>query len=263
MLYPVVTMPNLALAGGLALGIGGLLRAEVVELSTVADTTLMEIAPDHNLGGATFFNAGTAGTGSRNRALLLFDLNGFIPSGSHITEVSLRLDVVQQPVSGANSSTFGLRRVLQSWGEGVQVPGESPGRGAPAGPGEATWNHRFVSSQTWSLPGGQAGLDFASTASALAPVVVVGDQMVFQSTPALVADVQAWVNQPAANCGWMLLTEAEALSKTARGFAAREGGFGPTLTVQFTPIPEPSVVTLAGLSLVLAAIIKKRCQPKT
>jgi hypothetical protein len=53
-----------------------LVRADTVSLQASADTSLMEVAPDNNLGGAAFFNAGTAGNGSRNRALMQFDLGG-------------------------------------------------------------------------------------------------------------------------------------------------------------------------------------------
>jgi hypothetical protein len=44
------------------------LRAETIALNPVADTTLIEIASEANLGGAGFFNAGTAGNGFRNRS---------------------------------------------------------------------------------------------------------------------------------------------------------------------------------------------------
>src|SRR5213075_1038028 len=55
--------------------------AETVSLQPIADTTLFQVAPGNNLGGAGFFNAGTAGNGNRNRALLRFDFSGSIPTG--------------------------------------------------------------------------------------------------------------------------------------------------------------------------------------
>jgi hypothetical protein len=47
-------------------------RAEVVVLTPVADTTLVEAAPTNNLGGMPFVNAGTTQTFTRNRGLFRF-----------------------------------------------------------------------------------------------------------------------------------------------------------------------------------------------
>ena len=234
--------------------------AETISLQPVADTTLFQIAPNNNLGGAGFFNAGTAGNGNRNRALLRFDISGSIPAGSIITSASVSMDVVRQPSSGMEISFFDLMRVLQPWGEGTRVPAEpaSPGLGAPAGPGEATWNSRFAPGVPWSVPGGQAGVDFAASASGAALVQGIGDGVVFESTSEMVADIRAWLNQPTQNFGWMLMTESESTHKTARSFASRESGFGPTLTIDFTPVPEPSTIALVGISLLLAFLRRGR-----
>ena len=234
--------------------------AETISLQPMADTTLIEIAPDNNLGGADFFNAGTAGSGGgRNRALLFFDLDA-IPPGSIITGAELTLDIVRQPSSGQENSLFSLRRVLQSWGEGAQVPADSgrPGQGAPATAGEGTWNHRFAPFSAWSQPGGQAGADFSTALSSTAFVTGLGEQVIFSSTPQMVADIQAWLDQSDSNFGWMLKTESEQLAKTARSFASRESGFGPTLTVEFTAVPEPSVLVLVGVSLLCFVALRRR-----
>ena len=247
------------LAGVLVFFQPALAQADSISIRPVADTTLIEVAPDNNLGGGTFFNAGTTAIGTRNRALLLFDLGTTIPAGSIITSAELVMDVVGQPRSGQQNSTFSLRRVLQSWGEGVQVSGDDgPGRGSPAVPGEATWNDRFNSTTAWSQPGGQSGVDFSGTLSSSAFVGGVGAEVVFVSSPALITDVQFWVNNPTANFGWMLKTESEGIAKTARSFAARETGFGPVLKVEFTPVPEPGTILLA--SLFLAGLGAMRCR---
>jgi hypothetical protein len=236
-------------------------HGETISLQPVADTTLFEIAPDNNMGGTDFFNAGTSGNGSRNRALVQFDLTG-IPAGAVINSATLSMDIVHQPSTGMQISFFDLHRVLQSWGEGVQQPADpgSRGLGAPAGPGEATWNSRFAPNTTWLAPGGQEGTDFSATISATALVQGVGDPVLFESSPELIADIRAWIDQPAQNFGWMLVTEAEATQKTARGFASRESGFGPTLLVEFTPVPEPSSIALVGVSLLLFARIFPRAR---
>ena len=205
--------------------------------------------------------AGTTGSGDRNRALMLFDLSGVIPPGSVITSAELVMDIVRQPSSGQENSIFSLRPVLQPWGEGVQVPADidRPGVGAPAAPGEATWISRFSPGSGWAQPGGQAGVDFSTEISSTAFVSSLGEQVLFGSTPSLVANLQLWVDHPTSNFGWMLATESEDLGKTARGFASRESGFGPTLTVQFTAVPEPGTISMVCLCLLgLAAAARFR-----
>ena len=254
-----VFVSPLGLAAAVSIVIGSA-HADVVSLQTVADTTLFEVAPSNNLGGALFFNAGTAGNGNRNRALFLFDLGSVLPSGAVITDVALTLDIVRQPSTGGNVSLFDLRRVLQPWGEGSQVPEseDSPGLGSPAVADEATWNARFAPGQSWSLPGGQAGIDYSSNVTASALVQTVGESVLFESNPELIADVQHWFDQPNENFGWMFMTQDEAIERTARSFASRESGFGPTLTISFTVVPEPSTLSLIGVSLFCITAICRR-----
>jgi hypothetical protein len=234
--------------------------ADTIVLQPSADTTLIDVAPDNNLGAAEFFNAGTTGTGHKNRALLFYDLSSALPPGAIITSVQLSLSIVRQPNSGLQHSLFSLRRMFQPWGEGAQTYGEGgPGLGSPAVTGEATWNHRFVGGAAWSQPGGVEGTAYSSVLSSTELVGTIGDDVLFESTPELVADIQAWLNGTAPNYGWMLMTESEAIDKTARSFASRESGFGPELTVNFVTVPEPSVLSLAGLFLAgLAFLARKR-----
>ena len=233
-------------------------RAETISLLPVADTTLFEVAPNNNLGGADFFNAGTAGNGNRNRALLRFDFSESLPPGAVITRAELTLEIVRQPRDGAANSFFGLRRTLQAWGEGAQVPAEanSPGLGAPAGTGEATWNAPFAGGSLWLVAGGH----FSDSTSGLAPGGNLGGQLFFESTSALVADLQRWVDHPEENFGWTLASEDEETGKTARSFASRESGFGPLLTLQYAVVPEPAALSLVGLFLLLCAAIKTRAR---
>jgi len=223
-------------------------KADVLTLQPVADTTLFQVAPDNNLGGATFFNAGTAGNGNRNRGIVLYDVTG-IPVGSVITEVAVSFEVVRQPATDMESSLFSLRRVFQPWAEGAQVPENeaSPGLGAPAGPDEATWNSRGIGGQAWSQPGGEAGVDYSDTPSALTSSAGQGEIVTFETSSELIGDINSWLNQPAANFGWMLVTESEDVGKTARSFASRESGFGPTLTIFYTPVPEPGTIAILAM----------------
>lgn len=227
--------------------------AETAFLQPGADTTLIEAAPTFNLGGADFFNAGSTGSGNRNRALVWFDVAGQIPAGAIIESVTLTLDVVRQPNSDPQSSVFGLHRMKVSWGEGAQVPVEegSPGLGGPAAEGEATWVDRFVGGAAWSTPGGAAGVDFEEAASGAALVFGLGEPVTFEGTDAMVADVQRWLSQPDQNFGWMFMTESEEVHKSARSFASRENGNtgGPLLSIQYAVVPEPGALAIAGLGI--------------
>lgn len=67
---------------------------------------------------------------------------------------------------------------------------------------------------------------------------------VWQS-PEMIADVQAWLDNPAANFGW-LLRGNESAASTAKRFATREElepTFRPLLHVEY--VPEPATVMLA------------------
>ena len=242
---------GVALAGMMALVlISPRAFAESITLEPSADTTLFEVEPDKALGGADFFNAGTAANSSRNRALLYFDLTGLIPSGAQITSVLLSMDVVRQPNADPVSSLFSLRRVLSSWGEGstYQEDPLNPGKGGPAQIGDATWNYRSYNDTAWSSPGGSVGVDFSTEISSTTIVYGLGDLVMFENTPRLVSDVEHWVEHPELNFGWMLKTETEAQRRTARSFASRESGFGPTLSIDFVVVPEPATWWFAGLA---------------
>jgi hypothetical protein len=219
-------------------------------LHPIADTTLIEIAKDSNLGAAGFFNAGFTGVSTRNRGLIQFALSEAIPAGSIITGATLTFDIIRQPSVDMDQDLFTLHRMLVSWGEGDKThdPEGNPGFGSPATTGDATWNDRFFGVTPWATPGGQAGIDFALTPTAIIPVYGIGDPVLIESDLALVADVQFWLNNPDQNFGWMFKAESEAIRKSARSFASREdANGGPTLVIEFTPVPEPSVWAISIL----------------
>ena len=52
----------------------------------------------------------------------------------------------------------------------------------------------------------------------------------------MVADVQAWLDNPASNFGWLMLGDETAIA-TAKRFDTRESASPPMLTIEFTPAP--------------------------
>ncbi len=222
---------------GLALPARPAMAADQV-FSPVADTSLLEINPDNNLGGFMGMNAGTTQNYTRTRALLRFDLSS-LPTNSVILATALQVEVTREPDEPPNNTTFGLHRMLRPWGEGNKSPTTQPGRGLPATPGEATWNCAFHPTNTWTVPGGAADVDFSSVESSSQFIYGVGDSPYrFETTPELVADVTAWVKQPASNFGWMLLCDDEPANFTARRFGTREDpSYAPFLEITFLAPP--------------------------
>jgi hypothetical protein len=192
--------------------------ADTVTLRPVADTGISTQSPTSNAGTGPDMVIGTQGPTvgmARNRGLIKFDLTGQIPAGSEIKSVTLTLTVAKVPSGGANSS-FELRRVFREWKES-----------------EATWNNR-IGGGTWSSPGAAAPVDFSTTTSATTLVSGLGSST-FGSASNLIADVQTWVDNPATNFGWIVLTQSEPVAKTARRITAHEGGpNGPALVIEYT-----------------------------
>jgi hypothetical protein len=183
----------------------------------------------------------------RRRALIAFDPTSAIPGGSTIVSVELTM-TVSRTISGG--FTLSLHRVAQNWGEGASSAGGTGGQGVPSQTNDATWLHRFYPDQFWNNLGG----DFDATASGSRLVQGVGTYT-WPSTPELVADVQAWLDQPASNFGW-LLRGNETFTQTAKRFDSREGENPPLLTVSYLPpqIPTISPIGLLVLGGALAAL---------
>ena len=222
---------------------------DTITLNPSADTSLHEYFPDHNLGAQAWMTAGTTQNGPRTRGLMMFDIAGAIPAGSVIHSVSLTFEVTGQPVDGDAPSNFGLHRMLVGWNEG-EGSGNPPLLGRAALPGESTWNERLTGLAAWGAPGGLAGVDFVSQFSS--DTFIYGTAFspyLFDSTPGLAADVQLWLDQPEQNHGWMLKTQSEKEIFSARRFASLEDPFrAPSLVIEFTPVPEPSLLPLAALA---------------
>jgi hypothetical protein len=213
--------------------------AETAMIPATRDSTLIESATGalgNGSGTALFVGRTSQQLGGRRRALLHFDVAGAIPVGMLVTRAELSL--VLTP-SNPGLSVLSLYRVLADWGEGASASGG--GGGAPAAPGDATWIHTFHPDEPWERQGG----DFVPGASAGAAVGSAGPYF-WGPTPALVADVQAWLDAPAGNYGWILIGD-EGSSSTAKRFHSRESvepDVQPVLIVEYAPPCE--AVSLRG-----------------
>ena len=221
-------------------------------LTAVRDNTLFEdsaaaTARSNGAGSRIFAGRTAQGTNSIRRALIAFDLAAAaVPSGATITSAELRL---QMNMTNAGGNSVAIHRVSAAWGEGGSMAGGGQGGGAPAQTGDATWFHTFFPSAFWAMPGG----DFNPTPSASQ---IVGDPGLYTwgSTAQMVADVQAWVDNPTSNFGWILVGN-EFTQPTAKSFDSRESGSGPELVVTFNaPVPAAGFWTLFVLALVLALV---------
>ena len=229
-----------------------LLRADSVTNPPVADTSLIEVAPDNNNGGQAWVLAGRTQNGPHDRGLYRFAFTN-LPSHAIIQSVVLQLEVTRQPGDmSAVNSTFSLHRVFRPWGEGTNNATSNPGQGTPATPGGATWLHRFFPDVPWAAPGGEAGTDYSIAESAFQLIESPDlSPYRFESTPELVADVQDWVRQPESNFGWMLIGDEDVIF-TARRFNSREDpNAQPALEVSFVVPPRVERVTAAGRQIQL------------
>lgn len=210
----------------------------LVVLTPIADNTIYEGEVDNSNGsGPDIFVGRTSGTvdppARDRRGLVRFDVSS-IPAGSTVTRVTLGLIVTRTPPAPA-TPTVSLHRLLVDFGEGVS---SGMGMGAPAAPGDATWVHRIAPNTAWGAGGGLAGTDYIAAASGSDSDGLIG------STQGMEADVQAWVDTPASNFGWMLIG-GEGTAGSVRGYASRENNVAsarPLLSVAYLTPPDLTIV---------------------
>jgi len=219
--------------------------ADTITLSSVLDNTLYEDSAGALSNGAGIYTfAGKTSQGRARRALFAFDLSS-IPLGSVVTSASLTLTTDQ---SVASSTPYTLHRVLTTWGEGSSDAGTPGGGGTASTAGDATWAHRFFSTQSWSTLGG----DFVPAPSATKSISGVGSYT--WTSASTTADVQSWLNGSAVNAGWALLGNEQASGNASR-FGSHEHAdpnLRPRLVIEYTPAPAPgaaAALALGGLAL--------------
>ena len=202
--------------------------AGTVTLAPSQDATLHSESGSLANGAGDYFFAGETAVGSKRRALLRFDVASAIPAGSTIVSASLVLNMSQ---TAAGPVDVALHRATASWSEGTADPSGQEGSGAAAHAGDCTWTFRVFSTTLWTTAGG----DFVATPSAVHTVDQgPGDTW---TSLAMANDVQAWLNDPASNFGWILLGD-ETQPVTAKRFDSRTNPIvanRPQLVIDFSP----------------------------
>jgi hypothetical protein len=237
---------------------------------------------DNTAGGNSVIYVGTNSSGSTRRSLVQFDLSA-IPSGSIINSVSLNLRL-----NGWSGSTFGsdrtidLSRVTSTWGNGLTASSATAHTGGggqgtnSVADGDVSWQFRSWSAsnpspphQAWLTPGGDIAPGLPSASQIISNGNSTADLPFSWSGSGLVNDVQSWIDGTNANNGW-LLSNASASSGTLLQFYSREmndlgttvgvdeSTFQPSLTIDFTPIPEPTAFCLTTMALVGMGVAARR-----
>lgn len=202
-----------------------------VTLTPAQDNTLYEAASATALrsnGTGIHLFAGNTNRRAARRALLQFDIAGSLPAGATIEQVSLELTVSK---TGAGSMPMALHRVTAGWGEGPSDAGGQEGQGAAPQANDATWQHALFDQTNWTAQGG----DFVGAASGTLDVGGNG-RYTWASTDALVADVQAWLDTPDQNFGWIVVGNEDD-AKTTKRFNSREHpteGTRPALVITYS-----------------------------
>ncbi len=228
--------------------------AVIVLIPAEKDNTLYQSGTGHLANGAgDFLFAGRTlqSSNSVRRGLIEFDVASFLPAGAIINSATLTLHA---SLTRATSTVISVHRLTREWIEGTTDAASNEGAGAtPVLGNDATWLHAVSTSVPWTGPG--AAGDFSPAASSTATILGSG---AFYSWPGLQSDVQSWLANASDNHGWLLLGD-ESTSATAVQFDSRthpNDDNRPILTIDFTPVPEPSAAGLAGL--VAIAVLGRR-----
>lgn len=245
---PVLPRSGLSIACRCALLAATVIVAIVAPHTAHADTVAITAASDNTLfkhndgllssGAGPGIFAGNNSQSNTRRAVIAFAIADVIPSGATIDSVALWLNVSSAPNEIVRR--VALHRVTSDWGEGASV--SSGGSGGESADGDATWIHTFYPNSFWTTPGG----DFDDAESAAIDVASSGAHV--WSAPGMVADVQAWLDEPAHDFGW-LVKGIETEPSTVRRFDSSEHSTvesRPTLYVRYTPATAPTSASTWG-----------------
>lgn len=223
--------------------------ADIALVSAAADGSMFSETGEFANGAGDFIFAGQTDRGDNRRALIRFDAAAAVPAGSIVTGVTLTLHMSR---TNTGPQVVSLHRALASWTEGAtDAPGEE-GSGWPAEPGDVSWTHRTLPDLEWATTGGE--FDPVPTST----IFVGGVDFYEWSGASLISDVSAWLADPGANFGWILVGD-ETFTTTAKRFDSRTNpneSFRPVLRIEYTSIPAPGVSSVI-LAAAAAALTRR------
>lgn len=239
----------------------------IVNYDGTQDNTLLSGANAfRNYGGSNSLFLGRT-TASSNPAeakqILQFDLSALDGLVESIDSVTLTMRLVAQVTLPSTDVEFSLHQIQDAnagWVEGT-------GNAVTANSGESSWNYLAHSSTAWA---GSAGLSTPGTDYLATPID--GTRVMSSSTVAgtifswtlPVSLVESWIE--GTNAGLILsVTDYEGLeSDDYFRFGSSEHGtaaYRPTLTINYTPIPEPGAAALF-LVVIAAVLLRRKFLPK-
>lgn len=221
---------------------------QTIVVNADRDNVIYQDNTSNSNGAGDYIFAGRNGGGSARRSLLRFDLSA-IPENAVIEQASISLFLSQ---TSSPDFDVSLHRLLSDWGESTSDGVGGEGGGAPAEPGDATWDQNFFPDSNWMTAGG----DFLAMASASETVGGIGS---YSWTSSLLADdIQGWLDGDFDNFGWALIGD-ESTFPTTKRFNSRTNSTGnPSLTIQFSVIPEPSILAIGSILSGLLFTVRRR-----
>lgn len=187
----------------------GLVFAQSGNASIVAEATVFENESDENGGIYGEICIGNlSGTSATRRAFVLFDPPA-IPDNAVVTRVVYEFTQIRPRSMCGNcplSANIELRRVLEEWEEGLGGLSNAACGGGSNQPG-VTWNTRPNTSATVSAT------EFMSSETG---VDITIDTDIGSDDDGLIADIQAWVDNPDSNYGWEYRVTEESTADNAR-----------------------------------------------
>jgi len=190
---------------------GMLAQTQEITVEASRDNSIFDEGELSNGIGEYIFT-GVTQNGDKRRALLMFDLTKDIPDVASVDSAFLFLIPSKVKTAG---TTVSIHKLTSDWGEGTSNAEGAEGKGAPATDEDVTWTKMVFSGEPWVKPGGDYELEASASNS-----VSLGTDGVFGSST-VTADVNAWLNDPASNYGWIVIG-TENSSSTAIRFGSRE-----------------------------------------
>jgi len=187
---------------------------------------------------------GATSTESMN-SLMRFDLSS-LPAGAVIDSVSLSLiTIVQDTLSVNQSVNFELYQLLKPFSTG------------------ATWN-TYTSSLAWEVKGGTGTTDrsatLLSTVSVNPALTLTGTTITLNSSAALIALIgsQQSASQPLDLWFGLSAADTDGARHILQLASSENTVAGPTLSITYTVIPEPTAISLGLVASGAILLIRRR-----